>query len=119
MVSAMVNASNTPNAARVLNQQLAGLVAGAAPGGAGGPAGAAGGGGGGDTVSMVTGLAMNCTDVPAAYFATAAEISRKLYCGYYQARCDGTTGAQQLAAAYDWKSSGSARCARRERCMRA
>ncbi|KAI8472690.1 MAG: P-loop containing nucleoside triphosphate hydrolase protein [Monoraphidium minutum] len=58
---------------------------------------------------MVTGLPLNCTDVRSAYFKSAEELGRKLYCGYYQARCDGTIGSQQLPAAYDWRATDGAR----------
>lgn len=100
MVSAMVNASNSPAAARVLNGQLSALF-----GGAGGSGGGAGG-----AFGQITQLALNCTEMPAEFVATAAELSRKLYCGYYQARCGGGgTGPQQLAVAYDWKGTGAGR----------
>jgi len=95
----MVNASNPPAAARALNAQLAGLM------------GAASGGDGSDaTVSdtpfgLISSLAMNCTDVPSVYMKTVAEVTRKLYCGYYQSRCAGGSGPQQLSAAYDWRDT--------------
>lgn len=102
MVSAMVNVSNPPAMARVLNTQLRGLL-----GAGGSPAASASGSDA--SMSMVTGLALNCTEMPMAFVATAAEISRKLYCGYYQSRCANGTGPQQLTGAYDWKGTDDTR----------
>ena len=101
MVSAMVNASNVPGTARTLNSQLKSLLAtasgaSAAPGGSSTTA---------QALSLLTSLALNCTDVPTAYIASAQEISRRLYCGYYQSRCSATSGSQQYTAAFDWRST--------------
>jgi hypothetical protein len=100
MVSAMVNASNPPSAARALNAQLRGLTAAGL---------AADEEGGTSPLALVTNLAMNCTDVATAFLSTSAEIERRLYCGYYQSRCGGGRGPQQLTAAYNWKASDGRR----------
>jgi hypothetical protein len=52
--------------------------------------------------------------MPAAFISTASEISRRLYCGYYQSRCGGVTGSQQYTAAYDWRSTTAKRWVCRE-----
>ncbi|GBF94154.1 ABC transporter A family [Raphidocelis subcapitata] len=101
MVSAMVNTSNSAGAAAALNRQLASLVSGAS--------GAAEGGAEAEALAAITSLSMNCTDVPSAFLASAAEIEQRLYCGYFQSRCGGGSGPQQLAAAYDWKATDGRR----------
>jgi hypothetical protein len=104
MVSAMVNVSNPPAAARALNNQLRAVMTAAA---------AAGPGGGGGATGMFGGLGelvMNCTEMPTAFVATAADIAARLYCGYYQSRCGGN-GAQQLSVAYDWRGTDFRKCA--------
>jgi hypothetical protein len=103
LVTAMVTESNTPAAAKLLNAQLRGVLASA--GAAGGLGGGDGGGLGGG-VSLITEMQLNCTDLEAAWEPGAAELGRKLYCGYYQARCGGG-GAQQLAGAYDWRGTSA------------
>jgi hypothetical protein len=40
-------------------------------------------------------LKMNCTDVVLAPQADVATLQRTLYCGYYQARCNGSTTTAQ------------------------
>lgn len=116
MVSAMVNVSNSPSAAAFLNQQLKGMFSGGAFGGAGTTVSTTTNGstaGDGSAVSMVTNLAMNCTEMPAVFMQTAAEISNALFCGYYQARCgqagSNKTGQQQFTAAFDWKATDDSR----------
>lgn len=103
MVAAMVNASNTPAAARAINGRLQDLMD--AGGGGGGDDGAAGSQA---ALGMVTGLELNCTDVATTFVETAAEINQLLYCGYFQSRCGGE-GPQQLAAAFDWRGTGARR----------
>ena len=123
MTAAMVNASNPPGVARTLNAQLRSLLRGGGGGGADAEESAAasdgiaaGVGGGQDALALVTQLRLNCTDVPVAFVEGAAALSRWLYCGYYQARCNGgasgngtARGAQQLTAAYDWKGTDEGR----------
>lgn len=62
-------------------------------------------------VSQVTNLRMNCTDVVMASQQTREELQRTLYCGYYQARCNGTTTTNQYAAAVDWRDTSATRFA--------
>jgi len=102
MVSAMVNVSNTPATARVLNNQLKSLMA-------TGTNATSGSADASSALSMVTGLSMNCTDVQTAFIQSAAEINRQLYCGYYQSRCAEGKGPQQLTAAFDWKATNGRR----------
>jgi hypothetical protein len=40
-------------------------------------------------------LRMNCTDVVLSPQVDAAALQRTLYCGYYQARCNGSTTTNQ------------------------
>ncbi|GBF88379.1 ABC transporter A family member protein [Raphidocelis subcapitata] len=109
LVTAMVNESNPPAAAKLLNSQLQSMLD--AAGGAGGLGGDGGGGLGGG-YSLITDMQLNCTDVEPAWTEGAKELGRKLFCGYYQARCGGGGGgAQQLAGAYDWKDTGANRFA--------
>ncbi|KIZ07740.1 hypothetical protein MNEG_0209 [Monoraphidium neglectum] len=108
MVSAMVNASNTPASARTLNSQLKSLLA-TARGGADDSDLDSNTSTNAQALSLLTSLALNCTDMPAAFISTASEISRRLYCGYYQSRCGGVTGSQQYTAAYDWRSTTAKR----------
>lgn len=44
---------------------------------------------------QVLSLKMNCTDVVLAPQVDAAALQRTLYCGYYQARCNGSTSTAQ------------------------
>ncbi|KAF8065710.1 ABCA3 [Scenedesmus sp. PABB004] len=97
MLGAMVNASNAPAAAATINRQLATLTASLA----------GGGGGGASPGGVVSGLRMNCTDVVLTPAPDAAALQRTLYCGYYQARCNGTPGTNQYAAAFDWGASNA------------
>ncbi len=102
MVSAMVNVSNSASTARVLNSQLAKLIS-------SGENAAAGDRTATSALSMVTNLALNCTEMPTAFIQSAAEINRRLYCGYYQSRCGEGKGPQQLTAAFDWRATGGRR----------
>jgi hypothetical protein len=93
MVSAMVNASNTPTTAAALNKQLRGLL-GEQPADAQAAAQAAASsesasplGASASPLSLVTALKLNCTDVAEAVFSTTDELQRRLYCGYRNARC--------------------------------
>jgi len=54
---------------------------------------------------------MNCTDVVMVDQPSAKDLQRTLYCGYYQARCNGTTSTNQYAAAFDWKDTNFTRFA--------
>lgn len=95
MVQTLVRTSNSPAVAAVINGRLANLTA-------------LGGGGGGQQDAMagqVLALRMNCTDVVMVREPDAAALQRALYCGYHQARCDGSSGTQQYAAAFDWRST--------------
>lgn len=111
MVSAMVNVSNPPGTAKVLNQQLKGLLGpGATASSSSSTSGASSSSSSSNMLTMVTALALNCTDMPTAFIANAAEISQQLYCGYYQSRCGSSnSGPQQLTAAFDWKGVNNAR----------
>lgn len=44
---------------------------------------------------QVLNLKMNCTDVVLAPQVDVATLQRTLYCGYYQARCNGSTSTAQ------------------------
>ena len=44
---------------------------------------------------QMLGLQMNCTDVVMAPQLDVATLQRTLYCGYYQARCNGSTTTAQ------------------------
>jgi hypothetical protein len=44
---------------------------------------------------QVLNLKMNCTDVVLSPQVDAAALQRTLYCGYYQARCNGSTATSQ------------------------
>lgn len=60
---------------------------------------------------QVSNLKMNCTDVVMQQQDSASDLQRTLYCGYYQARCNGTSAANQYAAAFDWRGSNATRFA--------
>eukprot|EP00878_Enallax_costatus_P029362 GHUV01031828.1.p1 GENE.GHUV01031828.1~~GHUV01031828.1.p1 ORF type:complete len:358 (+),score=108.17 GHUV01031828.1:135-1076(+) len=98
MLEAMVDASNPAGAAAMINAQLKQGLS-----GAGGSTGAA--------MAQVTNLKLNCTDVVTAYQPSKDDLQHTLYCGYYQARCNGTTSTNQYAAAFDWRDSSSTRFA--------
>jgi hypothetical protein len=55
----------------------------------------------------VSALKLNCTDVVTRYINTVPQLQEKLYCGYRQARCDGSSAANQYAAAYDWQATSN------------
>jgi hypothetical protein len=102
MVSAMVNVSNPPETAAMLNRQLRGLLgeqsgeaqqqaAAVATSASASPLGAAA-----SPLALVTALKLNCTDVAEAVFATTDELQRRLYCGYRNARCQEFSGGLGL-----------------------
>ena len=51
------------------------------------------------------GLQVICTDTLVSQQASAAAINRNLYCGYSQARCNGSSIIQEYAAAWDFGAS--------------
>jgi hypothetical protein len=51
------------------------------------------------------GIRVNCTDVVLSQQPNALALQTTLYCGYAQARCNGTTAANAYAAAFDWADS--------------
>jgi hypothetical protein len=89
ILQAVVSASNSAPVAAAINARLDNLTASVAPGG--------GSGGGGDNAmaQQVLALRMNCTDVVMVREPDAAALQRSLYCGYYQARCNGSTATNQ------------------------
>jgi len=93
MVSAMVNASNTPAAAAAVNRQLQALLGASPPpsssssSSSSSPAVPDDAAAASSPLALVTALQLNCTDVAEAVFATPADLQRRLYCGYRNARC--------------------------------
>ena len=49
------------------------------------------GGGGAGGAKGLTGMSVVCTDTQVSQQASAADINRLLYCGYEQARCNGSS----------------------------
>jgi hypothetical protein len=58
---------------------------------------------------QVSSIKMNCTDVAMLQQSSAEELQRTLYCGYYQARCNGSSATNQYAAGFDWRGSNVSR----------
>jgi hypothetical protein len=54
---------------------------------------------------QVGGIKLNCTDMVLQQQADATELQRTLYCGYHQARCNGSSTTNQYAAGFDWRGS--------------
>ena len=50
-------------------------------------------------------LEVNCTDVVTSYINTVPQLQEKLYCGYRQAKCDGSSVANQYSTAFDWQTT--------------
>lgn len=50
---------------------------------------------------------MNCTDVVLSMVGDAEVLQQALYCGYYQGRCNGSTGPNAYAAALNWRSTSA------------
>jgi hypothetical protein len=51
------------------------------------------------------GIRVNCTDVVLSQQLNTLALQTALYCGYAQARCNGTTATNAYAAAFDWTDS--------------
>jgi hypothetical protein len=51
------------------------------------------------------GIRVNCTDVVLSQQRDTLALQTALYCGYAQARCNGTTATNAYAAAFDWADS--------------
>jgi hypothetical protein len=90
MLTAVVSGSNTPPVAALINGRLANLTSMTGAGG-----GAGGGSGQDQMAQQVLELRLNCTDVVMERQRDVDTLQRALYCGYYQARCNGTTTTQQ------------------------
>ncbi|WIA37022.1 hypothetical protein OEZ86_014006 [Tetradesmus obliquus] len=101
LLTAMVNASNPAPVAATINARLAGLVSGA---GGNSSSGAA-------IADRVGSIRLNCTDVVLQPQSDAQQLQRSLYCGYYQARCNGSSTTNQYAAGFDWRGSNVSRFA--------
>ncbi|KAF6264708.1 hypothetical protein COO60DRAFT_1482014 [Scenedesmus sp. NREL 46B-D3] len=101
MLEAMVNASNPAPVAAGINQRLAGGMGGAAGNSSSGAA----------LAGRVSAIRMNCTDVVMQRQASAEELQRTLYCGYHQARCNGSSTTNQYAAGFDWRGTNVSRFA--------
>lgn len=56
-------------------------------------------------------IRLNCTDVVLQPQSDAQQLQRSLYCGYYQARCNGSSTTNQYAAGFDWRGSNVSRFA--------
>ncbi len=90
---------------KVAGPQLQAILAGA--GGAGGAGGAAAAAAGSllSTLGALNAVKVQCVDAPTSYLATTAAIEQKLYCGYYQARCNGVSETNQYTAALDFNGA--------------
>jgi hypothetical protein len=51
------------------------------------------------------GIRLNCTDVVLSQQPNSLALQTTLFCGYSQARCNGTTATNAYAAAFDWADS--------------
>jgi hypothetical protein len=51
------------------------------------------------------GIRVNCTDVVLSQQSNSLALQTTLYCGYAQARCNGTTATNAYVAAFDWADS--------------
>jgi hypothetical protein len=60
---------------------------------------------------QIANIKVNCTDVVMLKAADAEALQRTLYCGYFQARCNGTWNTNAYAAAFDWRDTGSTKFA--------
>lgn len=61
--------------------------------------------------AQITNLKINCTDVVLLKASDAEELQRTLYCGYFQARCTGSSAPNAYAAAFDWRDTGATKFA--------
>jgi hypothetical protein len=77
-LQALVNASNAPSVATLLNGRLQDLT---------GSAASSSGTGSGSGVAKVASLQINCTDTVLARARDSAAMRRALYCGYASAHC--------------------------------
>lgn len=57
-------------------------------------------------------LAVVCADTAVQQMATVSDLNRQLYCGFRQARCNGSSVTAEYGGAWDFKDS---RCAGRWR----
>ncbi len=85
---------------KVAGPQLLALLGTAGAGGAG--AGALLG-----SLGPLAAVRVQCVDAPGSFSASSADIDKKLYCGYYQAKCNGVVETNQYTTAFDFSSATS------------
>lgn len=56
---------------------------------------------------QLAGIKLNCTNVVISKEPEATTLQRTLYCGYWQAACNGTQKTNAYAAAFDWRGTDS------------
>jgi hypothetical protein len=91
LLSAVVSASNPPATAAAINARLAQLVSSGTAGSGDGD----GSSGAQSPTALVASLTFNCTDVVMSAEPNADALQRSLYCGYHQARCNGSGETNQ------------------------
>mmetsp|Transcript_40231 Transcript_40231/g.119957 ORF Transcript_40231/g.119957 Transcript_40231/m.119957 type:complete len:1026 (-) Transcript_40231:846-3923(-) len=61
----------------------------------------------GDSIFNASSIMVTCTDTVIDTELSASDINTAVYCGYYQARCNGTQVLQQYTGAYDFYASSA------------